>query len=77
MAAPWIPSAGINARFNRTLLRKKPAMNTVWVPVVGVVIYYALGRSTIPGWQRVTLLVGGPVAYGILLVIGNLVGGVA
>ena len=47
------------------------------VPVVGVVIYYALGRSTIPGWQRVTLLVGGPVAYGILLVIGNLVGGVA
>jgi hypothetical protein len=46
------------------------------IPVIGVVIYYAVGKSTIPGWQRATLLVGGPVAYGLLLLVGNLVGGV-
>jgi plastocyanin len=46
------------------------------VPFVGVMLYYLIGRSQIPGWQRMTLVVGGLAAYLVILVVGAVVGGI-
>lgn len=46
------------------------------VPFLGVVLYYLVGRSQIPGWQRLAFVGGGMVAYLVILVAGALVGGV-
>ena len=46
------------------------------VPFLGVILYYLAGRSQIPAWQRMTLVVGGLGAYLVILVVGALVGGI-
>jgi Phospholipase_D-nuclease N-terminal len=46
------------------------------VPFLGVILYYLLGRSQIPGWQRLTLALGGLLAYMIILGVGAVIGGV-
>ena len=46
------------------------------VPFLGVMAYYLAGRSTIPGWQRLTLVAGGLGAYLVVLALGALLGGV-
>jgi plastocyanin len=46
------------------------------VPFLGVVLYFILGRSGIPRWQRLTFVGGGLLAYLIILVVGALVGGI-
>jgi len=46
------------------------------VPFLGVILYYLFGRSPIPGWQRLTFVGGGLVAYLVILVAGALVGGI-
>jgi hypothetical protein len=43
------------------------------VPVVGVIAYYAFGRSEIPGWMRGALIGGGLAAYAIILALGSLI----
>jgi hypothetical protein len=46
------------------------------VPFAGVILYYLLGRSAIPAWQRWTLVAGGLGAYLVILAAGALIGGV-
>lgn len=46
------------------------------IPFLGVIFYYIFGRSQIPGWQRLTLVLGGLLAYVIILGIGAMIGGV-
>jgi hypothetical protein len=46
------------------------------VPFLGVVLYYLIGRSQIPGWQRMLLVFGGLGAYLLILAAGALVGGI-
>lgn len=46
------------------------------VPFVGVVAYHLFSRSPIPRWQRLTYVVGGVAAYGLILGVGALVGGI-
>jgi plastocyanin len=46
------------------------------VPFVGVIAYYLVGRSAIPGWQRLAFVGGGLLAYLVVLVLGALLGGV-
>ncbi|MDX1620940.1 MAG: right-handed parallel beta-helix repeat-containing protein [Nitriliruptorales bacterium] len=46
------------------------------VPFVGVIAYHAVSGSPIPGWLRASYLVGGLVAYLVILGIGAVVGGV-
>ena len=46
------------------------------VPFVGVIAYHTVSGSPIPGWLRATYLVGGLVAYLVILGIGAVVGGV-
>ncbi|MDX1621439.1 MAG: right-handed parallel beta-helix repeat-containing protein, partial [Nitriliruptorales bacterium] len=46
------------------------------VPFLGVIAYHAFSGSPIPGWLRATYLVGGLVAYAVILGIGAVVGGV-
>ena len=46
------------------------------LPFVGVILYYLIGRSQIPGWQRATLVGGGLVAYLVILAAGFVLGGV-
>ena len=44
------------------------------VPVVGILLYYAAGKSQIPAWQRITLIAGGVLAYVVLFAVGSLFG---
>jgi hypothetical protein len=46
------------------------------VPFLGVILYYVIGRSAIPAWQRWTLVAGGLGAYLVILAAGALIGGV-
>ncbi len=46
------------------------------VPFIGVVLYYILGKSPIPAWQRRAFVGGGFAAYLVILVVGALVGGI-
>jgi plastocyanin len=46
------------------------------VPFLGVILYYVSGRSSIPAWQRWTLVAGGLGAYLMILIAGALIGGV-
>ncbi len=46
------------------------------IPFLGVILYYVIGRSAIPAWQRWTLVVGGLGAYLVILAAGALIGGV-
>ncbi|MGQ0848316.1 MAG: right-handed parallel beta-helix repeat-containing protein [Actinomycetota bacterium] len=61
---------------------RRPAAAIAWsaaillIPFVGVILYYILGRSAIPRWQRTVLLAGGIGAYLVILAVGALIGGV-
>ncbi|HJR87185.1 MAG TPA: right-handed parallel beta-helix repeat-containing protein [Acidimicrobiia bacterium] len=46
------------------------------IPFLGVILYYVIGRSAIPAWQRWTLVAGGLGAYLVILAAGALIGGV-
>jgi hypothetical protein len=46
------------------------------VPFIGVVLYYILGKSPIPAWQRRAFVGGGFAAYLVILVVGAVVGGI-
>ena len=46
------------------------------VPFLGVILYYLFGRSQIPTWQRMTLVLGALGAYLVILAVGALIGGV-
>ncbi|HKZ18499.1 MAG TPA: right-handed parallel beta-helix repeat-containing protein [Acidimicrobiia bacterium] len=46
------------------------------VPFLGVILYYMIGRSAIPAWQRWTLVAGGIGAYLVIFAAGALIGGV-
>ncbi len=47
------------------------------VPFLGVIAYLFLGRSRIETWLRVAVVAGGIGAYGVILVLGALLGGLA
>lgn len=46
------------------------------VPFVGVIAYHLFARSPIPRWQRITYVLGGVVAYLVIVGVGALVGGI-
>lgn len=46
------------------------------VPFVGVIAYHLFARSPIPRWQRLTYVLGGVVAYLVIVGVGALVGGI-
>lgn len=46
------------------------------VPFVGVIVYHLASRSPIPLWHRLTYVLGGILAYVVILGIGAVVGGV-
>lgn len=46
------------------------------LPFIGVILYYLFGKSSIPAWQRATLVGGGLVAYLVILGVGFVLGGV-
>ncbi len=49
---------------------------SVIVPFLGVIAYFIFGRSSIPAWQRTTIVAGGIVGWLVVFAAGLLVGGV-
>ncbi|MGH8947833.1 MAG: PLD nuclease N-terminal domain-containing protein, partial [Acidimicrobiia bacterium] len=46
------------------------------VPFLGVVVYYIVGKSTIPAWQRWVFVAGGLAVYLLFLGLGMVIGGI-
>lgn len=46
------------------------------IPILGVMAYFAFGRSLIPGWIRIVVVAGGTLAYLVVLAILFIVSGV-
>ncbi|MGA7282176.1 MAG: right-handed parallel beta-helix repeat-containing protein [Acidimicrobiia bacterium] len=46
------------------------------IPFLGVVVYYVLGKSSIPSWQRWVFMAGGIGVYVLFLGLGLVVGGI-
>ena len=49
---------------------------SVIIPFLGVILYFILGRSQIPAWQRTTIVAGGLLGWLVVFVAGTLLGGV-
>jgi hypothetical protein len=45
------------------------------VPLLGPIIYFVFGRSKLPAWLRWGVVVGGLLAYAVVLGLGALAGG--